>query len=396
MANYSFINSTGVIVPDTSDLLTDVQNEFKTAFGSDLDVSPETPQGLLITAEVLARDSVVRNNAALANQINPNLAGGVFEDAICALTALERIPATRSIVEADLTGVASTIIPAGTKAKTVTNDLFELQNTVVLDVSGEAVGIFQSVEYGPIGAPAGDLNQIVDGVLGWETINNALDAELGRDIQSDQSLRALRKLTLAIQGIGLSEAIVSALYNTEGVKSLQFRENVAATTQVIDGISMVSHSVYACVDGGTDDDVAETLLNNKSGGAAWNGSTIVNVVEPYSGQSYEVKFDRPTEIDILVRATVTTNSALIDPISATKAAILAYMNGELEGEAGLTVGTSVSPFELAGAVNRSTPGIFVQNMEIKTGVGSYSNSVIAIAIDEVARIAESDITVVVV
>lgn len=66
-------------------------------FGQDLDISPETPQGVLITMETENRDAIVRNNAELANQINPDLAGGVFLDAIWALMGGAR-DATRSIL----------------------------------------------------------------------------------------------------------------------------------------------------------------------------------------------------------------------------------------------------------------------------------------------------------
>jgi len=72
MALYNFIESTGTIVPDTSDLLTAVQGEYTSAFGEDLNLDPETPQGILISMEVLARAAVAANNANLANQTNPD------------------------------------------------------------------------------------------------------------------------------------------------------------------------------------------------------------------------------------------------------------------------------------------------------------------------------------
>lgn len=394
---YEYVTLTGVIVPDTSDLLAEVQTEFKSAFGTDLIVTPDTPQGVLITAETLARDAVVRNNAALANQINPNIAGGVFLDAIGALTALERDAATKSVVSATLTGVPATSIPAGVRAKTTGLDLFELTSTVVLDGAGTATGVFQSVEFGPIGCGIGALNQIVDAVLGWETITNPAAGELGRNEQSDQNYRALRKLTLAIQGVALPEAIISALYNTPEVKSLSFRENTAATTQVIDGISMIAHSVYACVDGGTDIDVATALLENKSLGAGWNGAVSVAVVEPVSGQSYVVKFDRPTPIPILIRMNVRVNSILINPVTAAKASILKYANGEMEGERGFVVGGAVSAFELASAVNIDTPGIYVQLLETSDdGGATWDTAEIPIALNEKATTDDASITVTVV
>ncbi|MBP3932282.1 MAG: hypothetical protein J6D44_00175, partial [Pseudomonas sp.] len=96
MADYNYIVSTGVIVPDTASLRSEVEAEYKSVLGADLPVTPETPQGVLITAEVESRDGMVRNNAELANQINPDIAGGVWLDAIWALTRGKRRGATRS------------------------------------------------------------------------------------------------------------------------------------------------------------------------------------------------------------------------------------------------------------------------------------------------------------
>src|SRR5277367_2945438 len=116
---YQYLDATGVIIADTSSLLADVQGEYQSVFGADLIVTPDTPQGVLITAETLSRVAVVNNNAALANQINPNIAGGVFLDALLALTGMQRTPATPTVVpNVSLTGVPGTVIAAGALAAT--------------------------------------------------------------------------------------------------------------------------------------------------------------------------------------------------------------------------------------------------------------------------------------
>lgn len=394
---YQYIDTTGVIVPDTSVLLNSVQDEFKDALGNDLVVTPDTPQGVLIAAETTARDAVVRNNAALANQINPNIAGGVFLDAIGALTGLERDKGTRSrIIGVTLTGVASTVIPSGVQAKTTLGDLFESTDAVVLDSGGMATVNFQSVELGPIGAPIESLNQIITSVLGWENVLNPNAAILGTSEQSDQSYRSKRRQTLALQGVSLPEAITSALYDVPEVRSLAFRENVAAVSKTIDGVTLVPKSIYVCVDGGDEEEVAIALLENKSGGCDWNGDTTLVVIEPSSGQPYEVKFSRPDEISILVKATVKADTSILDPQTIVRNAILDYANGDLEGEAGFVVGGSVSSFELAGAINRNTPGIYVQNLQCsKVTPLVYSSDEIPIAIYEVARTNLSSIQVII-
>jgi uncharacterized phage protein gp47/JayE len=389
-APYEYIEPTGVIVPDTSDILSGVQNEYQTVFGSDLIVTPDTPQAVLINAEAIARAEVVSNNAALANQINPNVAGGVFLDALMALTGMQRTPATPTVVTGvTLAGVVGTVIPTGSLAATAAGDQFQSVSTVTLGSDGTATVDFQSVALGAIPCAGSALTTVVSNILGWETVTNDTAGTLGSSTQSDQAARALRLNTLAFQGVSLAEAITSALYNVPGVTSLAFQENTAATTQTINGVSMVAHSIYACVDGGTDTAVAAALLENKSSGCAWNGTTTVNLVEPASGQSYAVLFDRPTPVSILINVT-TTNGNEANIIQA----ILDYANGAINGLAGFTVGGDVSPFEIAGAILTQYPGYYINQVEISlTSPIIYTTDVIAIGINQIAQTQASYITI---
>ncbi len=400
MADYDYVSDTGVILTDTADLLTAVQDEYRAALGGDLVLDPSTPQGVLITAETLARDAVMRNNAALANQINPNLAGGVFLDAICALTGLNRLPATRSVVQGVvLAGVPGTAIPEGVVALTEDGDRFESLSAAAIGVGGTVDVDFRSVEYGPIACAVGTLTRIESAVLGWETVTNPAAATLGTVRQGDQDLRAKRRNTMALQGVALPVAITSALYAVEEVGSLVFRENISSDYQIIDGVEMRPHSIYVCVRGGRDSDVAQVLLANKSLGAGFTSgagvAVTMAVVESASGQSYQVSFDRPQEIPVKLRVTVKANTTLIDPQAAVRGAIMAYVRGELDGEAGFVVGADVSPFELAGAVSVRYPGLFVRQAEATTlADDAYGTATIPIAVWQVATLSESNIQVV--
>lgn len=398
MADYQYLNETGVIVPDTATVLSDVESEFKAALGQDLITTPNTPQGALITVETLARSNVLQNNALVANQINPNLAGGVFLDAIWALTGGAREAATYSyIVGVSLGGLAGTTVPAGSQASLADGTLFASVSDVVLDGSGLGSVDFQAVEAGPVAASVGALNQIVSGVLGWDTVSNTNAATLGRLVESDLASRQRRKNTLSLQNVALPEAITSALYDTNGVRSLTFRENVTASTATIDGISMLAKSIYVCVDGGTDADVAAALLEHKSLGCNWNGTTTVAVVNAASGQTYSVKFSRPTLVPVQARLYVRNLSALSDVTTAVNYAIVNYAAGLIDGEPGFTVGADVSAFELAGAVNAQTPGIYVQKCEISLlSVTSWSTNEIAIGIDSKATILPANVQVIIV
>jgi hypothetical protein len=400
MADYEFITATGTVLPDTSTLLADVQDEFREAFGADLVVTPDTPQGVLITAEALARDAVARNNAALANQINPNLAGGVFLDALWALTGGARVRATFSLVTGvELTGAPGAVIPAGAIASVGDGGArFELTGAVDLGAGGAGVGTFQALESGPVAAAIGALNWIVSGVLGWETVTNPAAAVPGLSEESDLAARRRRRGTLALQSVALAESIVSGLNDVEGVRSVLFRENVTNAPLVIEGYALDPHSVLAVVSGGTDLDVATTLLARKSCGAAWNGTTVVNVLEPVSGQTYPVRFLRPTLVPIFVEVTVRLAGGAVvsDPAQAVRDALMAYAGGQLANEDGWTIGTDASPFELASAINSAAPGLFVTVLEIGLALGVVAAATLPITIIQQAQLIEGNISVTVI
>lgn len=395
---YDYVEPAGVIVPDTAQLRAEVEASFRSAFGADLITAPETPQGVLITLLALARDGMVRNNAAVANQINPNLAEGVFLDAIWALTGGQRLTATRStIAGVQLAGVPGAFIPQGAQARAGEDGgIFELTGGVTLDATGSALGTFQSLGYGPIPAAATTLDRIVSGVLGWETVNNPAGAVLGQSTESDEASRLRRRRTLAAQGVALPEAIVSGLYGTSGVTSVLFRENTTAVDVVEEGITILAHGILAVVDGGLDTDVAASLLANKSMGAAWSGNLTVPVVDSVSGQTYDVVFRRPTPVPIYVEITVSQPGAGGNPEQTVKAALIAYATGQQDGETGLVIGQDVSPFELSGAVQVADPPMYVRSVRIGTSPGALGFTPVSITIGQRAQLSEGNITVIVV
>lgn len=394
MSDYQFIASTGVIIPDTSTLREQVENEFRDVFGQEIDLSPETPQGALVTMEVENRDAIARNNAELANQINPDIAGGIFLDAIWALMGGQRLSATHSfLTNVEFAGVPQTLIPKGSLAETQAGDAFETTSVLIIGNDGVTKGDMRSVETGPVGCGAGGLVRVASSVLGWETVNNPADAVLGRVAESDIRTRRRRRNTLAKNTVSVGEAITSALYDIEGVESLSYRENYTDADQVIDGVPLVKHSIYVCVDGGPREEIAVALLRTKTVGAAYNGSETVEVTEPSSGQVYNVKFDRPKEITVFCRVTV--RKSPFDAQTLIPDAVEKWVAGETDTDDGLAVGRDVSPFEIAAAVNTAEPRLFVLKVELSTDGVAWSTDVIPVQINAVARLRRNAVQVVI-
>lgn len=394
MAGYKFIEPTGVIVPDTSDTLAKVEQEWRDIFGADLVTSPETPQGALITADALLRDGVVRAMSEVANQINPALAGGVFLDALSSMLGVYRHGATHShVASVTVTGVAGTVIPAASEAKTANGDIFISTRQVVIGQNGQATVDFIAKESGAIACGIGELNTIEKGVLGLETVLNDAPAVIGTKKESDEALRIRRKLTLAANSISTNEAIISRLYTLDGVQSLSYRENASDFAEVEDGVTIEPRSIYVCINGGADIEIAKALKATKTLGAGYSGSEEVTIIDDFSNQPYTVKFDRPTPIDIYTKVTVRQGAGNASTI--TRQAYSAFVAGEIEGEQGVAVGHSISPFEIAAAINSYEPSIFIMSVELSLDNENWSTATQEILLNEIAHMPLGFLTVVV-
>lgn len=388
---YNFVNSTGIIIVDTSNTLTEVQDEYKQAFNNNDLVVNSGPLAVLINAETESRNGVANSNAQVANQINPNLSGGVFLDAVCALLGIVRLPGTPTTVLADLTGIPGTLIPVGSLAQSSDGIIYQSVADSTLDGSGNAQQTFQATTIGANNLAIGSLNQIISDangntILGWETINNTLAGVTGTNIESDAELRERRNNQLGLQSNSTPESVISNVLNVNGVNSLTFRENVTNTAQIIDNVLLVPHSIYACVDGGVDLDVATALLNSKSSGSNWNGSVIVPVIQQPSGQQYLVQFDRPVLIDIFFNININPSSTLTDPISLTQEAVFAYAAGQIEGFEGFIVGANVQPFVINDAINAFNSSINALRTEVGLSAVTVDTNDISIEIFQKATI----------
>jgi len=413
MSYYFFITSTGVFVPDTAGLLQEVQGEWIDAFGSDLVVTADTPQGVMINAETLARAGTLKNICQNANQINPNIAEGVFLDAIWALTGGRRIPNTQTrVTNVLMRGVVGAIIPAGAIARCTDNgEDFELVSAVTITLEpisgeGQAYGTFKAVNSGPIACPTNTLTQIVSAVIGWESVDNAeyqatppitaAATTLGTLEESDEESRTRRRNTLAVQAVATSEAIISGLYNLVGVNSVSYLENYSNLPISIDDIALEPNSIWVCIDGGTTEDIGEVLVSKKACGCAWNGAEEITITDPWSLQDYVVKYDLPVLVPVKCEIRVKVTGGIGDPSTIVKKAILDYASGALALEDGFILGADVSAFEMGGAVNVVAPTIFVKDVKVALNdLGAGWQLVIAIKRNEKATIAESDIVVIV-
>jgi len=396
MASYKYIKQTGSIVPDTSKTRNDIISRIRHIKGfENMDFSDETPQGGIVNALSLVEDDIVRNNAYISNQFNPDLCIGVFLDAIGKLTGSTRYKATYSIIkDVELRGLKNTYIPNTLKATSIKGDEFKITSETIIAQDGLVKADFIALKSGAIVCDVGELNSVSTSVLGLESIINPNSAIVGKNEENDIHFRRRRQNTLALQGTGTPEAIISGVYSLNGVRSLKFLENQSSINIVKEEVNLVPNSFWICVDGGDDIQIAQMIKLKKDLGCAMNGNTIVSLKDEGSNQNLEYKFQRPTPVQILIKVTV-KNSFLpvynIIPFACEELA-----NGNLKTDDGFIVGRAVSPFEIASAINEVEPLLQILNVELSLDGINWQNQTLNLKAWEVARVTQNQVSVVVV
>lgn len=401
---YDYVTGRGVIVPDTSTVLGDVQDEFKAVFGGDLDVSPETVQGRIIEMITRSRLFTIQACAYVSNMLNLNTANGFVLDDLGSLFLLSRQPATYTTVSVVLSGVNGTIVPEGTRLKSTGGEIFV--NTEDFTIGGELnYATFRAENKGVVACPANTLTIILDAVNGLETANNPGSGILGRELESDSAFRIRIRDSLNVNSIAVISAIKANLEQIQGVVGTYLYDNYSGSDVVVDDITVPAHSILAIVDGGEKEEIAQVLYNKKTIGTGYLSTTtdpdieIVTetVLDPVYGTAYVVKFARPKIVNLDVEITVARqNYTGSDLESDVKNAIVEWAEGKNDEVDGLKIGVDVSPFEISAAVSSVLPEIFIRDCQIAKHGDSPSASIVTMDVAEKGAIIAGNITVTVI
>lgn len=388
--SYDFLNERGIVAADTSQTQEEVFELFRSVFGADIDMSPETIQGVIAAMFIEQRDNVMRTNVELANQINPDFAQGIFLDGLVRFLGGTRKPSTHTMINGvEMRGVAGTIIPKGSIA-TAGIEEFALTSNKVIGDNGTVYGDFKAVKSGPIEVLPHAIDTVASSVLGWETVDNQNAGITGKSRETDNSLRLRRERTLGLQGVGEVENIISGLFDIREVHSLSFYENKTSEIETVDNISVKPHGLYTCIFGGSDEDIALVFNKKKNIGSTMTGSAA-EIDDPITGEKYTVNFDRPTVLNLFVRVSVkesTLNAQFLIPDI-----VQGWADGLIETDAGLVVGRDVSPFEIASAINSEQPTLYITKVEISTDGVTYTSDTLKVKINEIAQLGSGSVIV---
>lgn len=319
----AFVDSTGIHAPTYEEVLSALQDSYRSIYGADVYLGADSQDGQLLA--VFAQAISDCNSAAVAvyNSFSPATAQGTGLSSVVKINGIQRHVPTHSTADVTLTGTVGTVISNGIIAD-ANNNKWTLPVSVTIASGGTVTVTATAQDEGNVTAGANTITQIITPTLGWQSVTNAAAATPGAAVETDAALRVRQSVSTALPSETPLNGIISAVQNLDGVQELKSYENDTDST---DGNGIPAHSISLVVVGGDDDEIAQAIALKKNPGTGTYGTTTITVNNP-SELPLDINFYRPTDVPIDVRITV---KGLTGYVTSTgdviKQAIVDYING---------------------------------------------------------------------
>jgi hypothetical protein len=397
---FPVLGDNGFVLPDESAILVGRQADINGAFGNRLNftttsgsLTNSTPQASLAASDT----AVIGDNFAvfawLINNVDPAYASGRMQDAIGRLYFIARQPARATIQPCVCNGLPEVVIPVGTLAKDPNGVLWIAQTAGTIENTGNVTVNFACVNAGPVAAPIS--LEPYQSIFGWDTIAPDGAAVLGVDEESPAQFEIRRSLSTGLNSMGPLNAIYAAVAALDDVLDVYVIENTATFSATIGGVLIGPNSIYVCVLGGSQLEIANAIFSRKSPGAGMTGNTITVIADPnplYIAPipQYTITYQTPTIVSFYVAVSVTNSNAVPasaqDQVQNAVVDAFAGLDGGPRGKIGSMIYASryYSPVaSLSAVVNAATglvtPGWSAAIVSIKLGrktaAGTFTGSI---------------------
>ena len=356
--------------------LSQLQDAMRAIFGPSINLDADTMDGQTVGIFAESQSNLDQLAEDTYHSFNPQSATGVALSRLVQLNGIRRIEGTYSTASLLCVGQQGTIIPDGSLVKsTTTNATFQTVGEVAIPDAGEITVAARASVKGAVLAPAGSLTKIDTPIYGWQTATNAIDAVPGRNEETDEQLRLRRRASTSTPGQAIVDSIYGALTNIASVLQAKVYENDQDT---VDGNGLPPHSIYCIVEGGTNQNILDTIWLKKTAGTTTYGTTTGSVTDSM-GNPHSLKFSRPTDVNVYVTVNLHTRSGWpTDGVQRIKDAVTAW------AVANQSIGEEVIHSRLFEPIN-SVPGHSIDSLFIGTAAAPTGTANIAVPFDGLSR-----------
>ena len=387
------------VLPKEQDILAGVQADINAAFGGGVNPSLQTPQGQLAQTETAIIGEKNNEIAYIANQVNPAMASGIWQDAIGYIYFMTRIPGTGTVVNATCTGAVGTVIPLGAVAQDTSGYLYSALTSGTIPSTGSITIEFQNQTTGPISCAIGALNKIYTAVAGWDTVLNPAVGALGNNVESRAAFELRRQASVAVNAVNSLDSIRASVLAVPNVLQAYVVDNSTNATVNYGATSypLAAHSICVSVAGGTSSAIGTAIWNKKPPGCGYNGNTTVTVYDTSYATPvpYTVTYLTPTSTPAYFAVNIQNNPLLPSNIvQLVQNAVLASFNGQ-DGGTAVGINSTTYSGRYYANINAISPAVNV--IEVYLGLSSSPSTLsIAFGIDQLPTLSASNIAVVLV
>ncbi|WP_233867071.1 baseplate J/gp47 family protein [Paraburkholderia adhaesiva] len=393
----------GPVVPAESAILAGVQADIDAAFGGGVNPQLSSPQGQLAQSLTAIIGDKNADILEVANQIDPDVASGRWQDAIGRIYFLNRIAASGTVVTATCIGLVGAVIPAGSVAQDVNGYLYASLAAATIPASGSVDVPFQCQTMGPVACPIGALATIYTAAQGWDRVTNTTAGTPGQLAESRAAFEARRRLSVAINSVNSVQAVYGAVLNVPNVLDAFVIDN--PTSAVVNygatNYPLAGHSLFVSAIGGDPAAIAQAIWSRKAPGCDYNGNTSYTLHDtsytPPQPQ-YTVSWETPAPVQCFLTVTIQANDQLPDDItSLIQAAIVSAFNGE-DGGAGGGIRARIGSTTYAGryyaGVAATDANVNIFSIALGTDPLDVSQTSLAFGIDEYPTLDPTNVAVI--
>ena len=308
------VDKSGYSYPSYQDILADLVESVQKICGTDVYLGSDSMDYQLISIFALKIFDAYQAVEIAYNAHSPATAIGTALDYIVAINGISRAQGTKSKAMLTLQGTAGTPVSNGIVAD-INGVLWDLPTEVVIGSDGTVTVEAVCRETGITVAEPNTITRIMTPAIGWISVTNTESATTGTFTETDSALRARQILAVAAASQSILSGLRGALLALNGVTRVEVLENDTNQNNTASG-GLPAHSICCIVEGGEDAEIAQTILNHKSCGCATYG-TETETIKDTTGQTYNIKFSRPSQVEIDAQIDIT----VIDGAGYSEAAV---------------------------------------------------------------------------
>lgn len=383
------INENGIQLDSFATIFDDIAQGFKDIYGDDINLDQDTPDGQQVGIFANAVYDLQTLIAKIYNGFDPDYAEGHELDKILKLIATSRLSATKSTVDVNITVSSNVSLPATYTIKDVNGQEWIITSAQTL-TTGTTLVSFKASDWGAVEAASGTITKPVTILTQVTAITNPSAAIPGRDEETDVELRKRRKKLIGYNAESTVGGLVGKLLKLEDVTDAVIYENSTDTYDATRDID--AHTIWVIVESGAIEAIAEIIALDKTAGTGLKGSVTSTYTELFERTNgtfrthyHEVKFDRPTEVDLYITFDVEKRlpTDIIDT-DAIKAALEAlYFN----------INQTITATELYATIYSAGTNFIASNLLISLDDITYVDDKLSSGYDERPVINIANITI---